>query len=148
MELAARPVTVYELQVAEYEYPRLALEICCGSGTYVRSLGRNLADTLGTAAVMADLVRTAIGPFRVEDACNPRSLTAEQLPAALIPAIRAVESLGVAALSDEEIARLAGRNAGRRGGRIACRRPAGAELAAVDPAAGWRRSSGFMPTDG
>jgi len=132
VELAARPVTVYELNVAQYEYPRLVLEIRCGSGTYVRSLGRDLAESLGTAAVMADLVRTAIGPFRVEDACDPRALTVEQLSAALIPAIRAVESLGVAALSDEEIAQLARGMPVIAAAELRAIALAEAELAAVD----------------
>ena len=39
VELKAREVTVYRLAVLSYEYPELVLEIECGGGTYVRSLG-------------------------------------------------------------------------------------------------------------
>ena len=38
------------LEVVEYDYPRLVLDIRCGSGTYVRSLGRDLAERLGNGA--------------------------------------------------------------------------------------------------
>ncbi len=31
-----------------YEYPDLSLDIECGSGTYVRALGRDLGEMLGT----------------------------------------------------------------------------------------------------
>ena len=64
VQLAARPVVIYELRIVAYEYPELRLDIVCGSGTYVRSLGRNIARTVGTQAVMSALVRTAIGNFR------------------------------------------------------------------------------------
>ena len=34
-----------------YDYPTLQVRIDCGSGTYVRSLGRDLAESLGNGAV-------------------------------------------------------------------------------------------------
>lgn len=66
--LAPRPVMIYDLELADYCYPFLKLKIVCGSGTYIRSLGRDIAKKLGTAAVMAALTRTAVGVFRLEDA--------------------------------------------------------------------------------
>ena len=56
-------MSIHRLEILRYEYPELELAIECGSGTYVRSLGRDLAASLGTAAVMSALVRTAIGAF-------------------------------------------------------------------------------------
>ena len=53
----------------------------CGSGTYVRSLGRDLAESVGTAAVMAALVRTRIGPFTIETALDPAALTSADFKA-------------------------------------------------------------------
>ena len=70
VELKPRPISIHCLKVLSYEYPRLQLEIECSSGTYVRSLGRDLAEKLGTGAVMSALVRTAIGIFRVEDSID------------------------------------------------------------------------------
>ena len=70
VELKPRSVSIHRLNVLGYEYPRLQLEIECSSGTYVRSLGRDLAEQLGTGAVMSALVRTAIGSFRVEDSID------------------------------------------------------------------------------
>ena len=40
VELQPRPVTIHSLDVVRYEYPELVLDIHCGSGTYVRALGR------------------------------------------------------------------------------------------------------------
>lgn len=77
LDLAPRPVQIHALRVLEYVYPRLSLEIVCGSGTYVRSLGRDLARALGTGAVMSALQRTAIGPFQLRDALSPAILDTE-----------------------------------------------------------------------
>ena len=132
VELTARPITIHQIDIVEYSYPRLVLDIRCGSGTYVRAVGRDLAESLGTAAVMTDLVRTAIGPFRVEEACEPRQLDAANLAAHMLPALRAVDSLGAIELSPEEAEQLG------RGLFVSLRRalPASAvcdsELAGVD----------------
>ncbi|MEZ6106961.1 MAG: hypothetical protein R3B96_12790 [Pirellulaceae bacterium] len=40
----------------------------CSAGTYVRSLGRDLAEALGTKAVMTSLARTEIGGFTLDNA--------------------------------------------------------------------------------
>lgn len=107
VELAPRPVDVYRLEVVRYDYPELELEIECSSGTYVRALGRDLAQLLGTAAVMSALVRTAVGGFRLKDACPLDELTSETLWSHLLPPLRAVEVLPQVRLSDEQIAEVA-----------------------------------------
>lgn len=73
-ELAARPVVIHAIEIAAYKYPELVLDVTCGSGTYIRLLGRDLAESLGTSAVMSALVRTSIGGFVLADAVDPRQL--------------------------------------------------------------------------
>jgi tRNA pseudouridine55 synthase len=125
-------VTVYRLQITEYQYPRFVLEVQCSSGTYVRSLGRDLACAVGTAAVMASLVRTAIGPFDLAEAHDPDQLTAESLPKKLLSPLAALGSMPRVKLSPEEASRV------RNGVAIPSTAPgpAGQELAGVDPADG------------
>ncbi|MFP3959403.1 MAG: hypothetical protein ACLFUX_04465, partial [Spirochaetaceae bacterium] len=60
------------------------VEVRCGSGTYVRSLARDVARRLGTVAYLAELRRTGIGPFRVEEALSPQAFAAQ--PGAITPA--------------------------------------------------------------
>jgi tRNA pseudouridine55 synthase len=91
--LAPRQVAVHRLTLAAYEYPRLELELECGSGTYVRAIGRDLGARLGCGAVMSELVRTQVGPFRLCDAIELEALEAESLPRFLQPPMRAVEHL-------------------------------------------------------
>jgi tRNA pseudouridine55 synthase len=128
VELSPRPVMVYAIEISRYEYPELVLEIECGGGTYVRSLGRDLAESLGTAAVMSALVRTAVGPFSIQEAVDPRQLTAENLASHLRPLSAAVEMFPQVVLSAEEVGRI-------RNGLTIRREPAVAdaeELAALD----------------
>ena len=105
-ELAPRPVTVYKIEIVDYAYPQLVLHIECGSGTYVRSLGRDLAAAAGTWAVMSALVRTAIGGFRLAEACDVAELTRENIDQKLLPALRAVESLPRVSLDETQLRRI------------------------------------------
>jgi tRNA pseudouridine55 synthase len=119
-ELAARTVTIHRLAIRRYDYPQLELEIECGSGTYVRSLGRDLAAALGTAAVMSALVRTAIGEFRVEEAVPLDALSAGTLPQHLQPALTALANLQRIELNDWQLVEI------RSGRPIRMPRPLGA----------------------
>lgn len=71
VELKPSLVTVYALEVLWFKkgtYPTCCIEIKCSKGTYVRSLVRDIAKELGTVAYTKDLIRTAVGPYRLEDA--------------------------------------------------------------------------------
>jgi tRNA pseudouridine55 synthase len=63
VETQPRPVTVYRAELLSHAGDRAEFEIECSAGTYVRTLISDLGD-----AYCEQLERTAIGPFRVEDA--------------------------------------------------------------------------------
>lgn len=128
VELPARPVAVHRLELLRYAYPELELEIECGSGTYIRSLGRDLARALGTAAVMSSLRRMAIGPFVAADAFEYGGLDANLLRDQLLPPTLAVGALPKRALNDAEVLRI------RQGQPIPLGKdPAAGEQVALDP---------------
>ena len=66
--LPARSVRVYWTRVHDYAWPALDFEVCCGRGTYVRSLIRDVGAGLGVGGCLTGLTRTAVGPFRIENA--------------------------------------------------------------------------------
>ncbi|HKD37529.1 MAG TPA: hypothetical protein VKB78_12040, partial [Pirellulales bacterium] len=103
VNLPPRTVEIHRLHVAVYDYPELVLEIQCGSGTYVRALGRDLAESLGTAAVMSELDRTAIGDFRVEESCGPDQINSETLRQCLLSPRLAIPALPTIQLNDDEV---------------------------------------------
>jgi tRNA pseudouridine55 synthase len=68
LELPPRQVTVHDIQLVEYAWPTLTLDICCGTGTYIRALARDLGETLGVGGYCSALRRTAVGPFTTDAA--------------------------------------------------------------------------------
>ena len=107
VELKPRPITVHRLEIVRYAYPELTLAVECGSGTYVRSLGRDIAAALGTAAVMSALERTAIGKFTIAQACPLEQLTAQTLESFLLPPIRAVDHLPSVVMNAAQVEEMA-----------------------------------------
>lgn len=85
VELVVKPVRIDRIEITEYDWPRLGLDIECSSGTFVRAIGRDLAVALGTRAVMESLVRTAVGPFTIEAATPLDALTPETTRAPSCP---------------------------------------------------------------
>ncbi len=93
VERAARPVTVrrFDVELAG-PGPVLAIDVECGSGTYVRSLAADLGTLLGGGAHLRNLRRVAVGSFSVDSAvtleeleASPTRLDAVLAPAAALP---------------------------------------------------------------
>lgn len=94
VDLKSTSVEVHRISVVEWQPPRLTFEATVSTGTYIRSLARDLGERLGLGAHLAELRREQIGPHRVEDAVSMDDLGPEmQLlePGALIPHLRRVE---------------------------------------------------------
>lgn len=103
VELKPRPVQIDELILTKFDYPDFQLDIVCGSGTYVRSLGRDIGQHLGSNAVMTSLVRTAIGDFQIEEALDIEDLSRKICQSSLQPAIRALPHLETVPVSRDQI---------------------------------------------
>ncbi len=106
VELPPRPVVVYRFEVLRYEYPELHVEIECGSGTYVRSLGRDLARAVGSEALMSQLRRTAIGPFAIATAIASAQIQSDNLATWLQPSLLAVGNLPQVSLLPQQTEKL------------------------------------------
>jgi tRNA pseudouridine55 synthase len=85
-DLQPASITVHTWTVEALGDGRLAATIACSSGTYIRSLARDLGRLCGTAAHLAALRRTRIGPFDVRDAVPPNDCGDQ-------PVIQAAEAL-------------------------------------------------------
>jgi tRNA pseudouridine55 synthase len=68
LDLPARPVTVYELKLQRAAEQRLRIDVACGSGTYIRSLARDIGEVIGSGAHLGALRRTHAGGFAVDEA--------------------------------------------------------------------------------
>jgi len=78
VEREARLVEVQGIELLSWQPPDLVLRIVCSKGTYIRSLAHDLGQTLGVGAVLADLVRLAVGNLRLEEAISLEALLSER----------------------------------------------------------------------
>jgi len=90
-----RTVTIHELELLDWTPPRARLRCLVSSGTYVRSLARELGPALGTVATLSRLVRTRVGRFTVELAATPDSITELNLADRLVPIEEALPDVPV-----------------------------------------------------
>ena len=74
VELPPREVIVHELALVQYDYPRLGLDIRCGTGTYIRALARDIGAALGAGGYCSELVRTAVGEFTIGNAVDAAAI--------------------------------------------------------------------------
>lgn len=103
VEIPARPVTISRYDILEIRrdaaFIDIDVEVDCSSGTYIRSLARDLGKELGVGGHLTALRRTQVGPFTLDNAVtlekleeNPHvSLTLDQALAASYPVLSVSE---------------------------------------------------------
>lgn len=85
VELSAKTVKIYSLNVigknitVDGKLKSVDIEITCGSGTYIRSLCRDIAERLGVLAYMSALRRTACAGYTERDAVKLDSFLSEPM---------------------------------------------------------------------
>lgn len=103
--MPSRRVHIHNLELINFDRSSFTLNVECGTGTYIRSLGRDIAKSLGTVAVMSELTRTSIGPFSLLDSINIDDLTPETVDQHLLAPRRALEHLTSQHVTDREAER-------------------------------------------
>ena len=104
--LQPRKVAIHELELLDFAYPEFRVKVRCGSGTYLRSLGRDIGRALQSGAVMTALVRTEVGTARVEEAIELDDLQRPEWKSSLMPPQAALPHISTARVSREQIERL------------------------------------------
>jgi len=67
-EMTPVPVIFRDLELLSFNIPEIRVRILCSKGTYIRSFARDLGLALGSGAYLSSLQRTAIGPYKLENA--------------------------------------------------------------------------------
>lgn len=73
MELEPKQIRIDNIELLEYELPKIKIRVTCGKGTYIRSLARDIGEALQSGAYLTALTRTRIGEYRIEDCINPEA---------------------------------------------------------------------------
>lgn len=76
VEIKPRKVSIYSIELLNYEAPFLTIRVSCSKGTYIRSLCNDIGNALDVGAHLTELERTKIGHFTIEN-----SAKLEELPA-------------------------------------------------------------------
>jgi tRNA pseudouridine55 synthase len=116
VELKARPVTIFRLDVIEMTGDETKLVMECGKGAYVRAIARDLGRLLGCFGHVTALRRTRVGPFIEEDSFTFDEIEAEGGAAEALLSVEAgLTELPCVVVDRDTAARL------RRGGSVILR---------------------------
>ena len=100
-----REVEIHALEITSLALPEIQIRVRCSSGTYVRSIARDLGALLGLPAHLASLVRTAVGPFALGDAFPPPR-TADELRSRIVSPARALDFYPAMLLDSSQVEQL------------------------------------------
>lgn len=84
VELEPRTVRINSITDVSYDYPKITFTASVGSGTYIRSLARDIGELLHTGAYMSALRRVEVGGFTIDQACAVREVTEENIKKLLL----------------------------------------------------------------
>lgn len=101
----ARPVTIKNLQLIDFDTQTLTLDVLCTKGTYIRTLAEDIGEALGCGAHVEVLHRTQTGPFVLNESMTIdylESLDEAARDALLLPTYTSVQHLPRIDLDDGE----------------------------------------------
>jgi tRNA pseudouridine55 synthase len=75
VEREARRVSIYRIELTDFEGDELELEVECSKGTYIRTIADDLGQALGCGAHIIALHRTRAGTFTEQDCVTSEALT-------------------------------------------------------------------------
>jgi tRNA pseudouridine55 synthase len=101
--LPARRVEVHSIEVVSYDWPVVSVDVCCGAGTYIRALARDLGEALGVGGYCSALTRTEVGPFTLDAAVPPGELRFDR---DIVPPQEALRHLPAVTLDADRARRL------------------------------------------
>lgn len=106
VENTFKEVTIHELELLEYKWPRAILKARCSKGTYIRQLGTDIARAVGCYGTLEHLVRTQTGRFSLKDSWTleeiKENIEAGQAYRLVIPLADALDHLPALVIDDNE----------------------------------------------
>lgn len=102
LELTPRKVIIYTIKLVDFSSPLVTIDVECGSGTYIRSLARDLGQKLGVGGYLKTLCRTRYGPFDIKSSVAAGNLkSAVDIEAFLLPVNAGIGHLPVIILDED-----------------------------------------------
>jgi tRNA pseudouridine55 synthase len=85
VEIPSRKVTIHDLSLQSFEYPKLKVEARVSSGTYIRTLAEDVGRALETGAYLSALRRVKVGEYEIAESHKLSGVTKENLDSFLLP---------------------------------------------------------------
>lgn len=117
IERPARPIKIINLTLISFDSNQIIFDVHCSKGTYVRTLGEDIAKALGTVGHLTALHRTQTGSLRGEDMLTLAEIE-QQVDACVQPLDIAIQHLQRIDLTTEQADLI------RHGGKLECEKPA------------------------
>ena len=73
MQLEPKQIRIDNIELLEYDLPKIRIRVTCGKGTYIRSLARDLGEAMQSGAHLTALTRTRVGEYRIENCITPEA---------------------------------------------------------------------------
>lgn len=115
-ELQPRQIRIDALSITEHTERATSFEVTCGKGTYIRALGRDMGQLLGTVGYISRLVRARVGAFGSDTAIsldfleklvhNPSFSVQQSLAEILLPLSTALDDIPALTVDSTDAARL------------------------------------------
>ena len=105
VERELRDIEVYKLELLHFTESTLTLAVDCSKGTYIRVLGEDIANALGTCGTMSFLLRTKVGSYALNASHTLQEIAADPTTCAEQP-VTAVAHLPKLVLTDNQAARI------------------------------------------
>ena len=70
IERTAREITIFSIEVSNFNGVTATLDVSCSKGTYIRTLCHDIGQKLGCGAAMQSLIRTKSGKFDIKDSVS------------------------------------------------------------------------------
>ena len=67
MQLEPKQIRIDNIELLEFDLPKIRIRVTCGKGTYIRSLARDIGEALESGAYLSELTRTRVGEFKLTD---------------------------------------------------------------------------------
>ncbi|MCG8410968.1 MAG: tRNA pseudouridine(55) synthase TruB [Bacteroidales bacterium] len=68
--LKSNKIEIKEIELIEYDLPKIVLRIVCSKGTYIRSLAHDIGKNLNSGGHLVRLIRTRIGDYKLESSVS------------------------------------------------------------------------------
>jgi len=93
VELPEKDIEIKNIELVGIKLPEINLRIDCSKGTYIRTLAHDIGREIGCGAYLSALVRTRIGPYKLEDALSVNQIKHYRDAGKLKGQIRPIESV-------------------------------------------------------